>query len=267
MVRIVLVGILGCLIPLAAFAWYFHLQPSGPSAPRSNVSDAAIAARVGIQPSDLPGWASSAPTGNAFAAGATSHGAAGLSTAVQASAVMARCLHVPISAVEGAFGMGSAIGQRTAELGSPVYADPSGNGGAVNSVVDVVKTPHVQQSNAAVFQDQALFATCYQPFVQAMLPYTTAGAPGEPVFATATVQPVPVPLPTGPESVQVAAFQIARIANEPGQTATVVTTAIAVFDGRVQTTLGTVSNFVFPIDTENQLVRDMEIRTIGASRL
>lgn len=163
--------------------------------------------------------------------------------------------------------MGSAIGQRTAEVASPVYADPSGNGGAVNSVVDVVKTPRIEQSNSAVFQDQALFATCYQPFVQAMLPYTTGSGATAPVFATATVQPVAVPVPTGPAAVQVAAFQIARIANEPGQTTTVVTTAIAVFDGRVQATLGTVSNFVFSIDAQNQLVRDLEIRAIGASQL
>ena len=163
--------------------------------------------------------------------------------------------------------MGSAISQRTAEMASPVYADPSGNGGAVNSVVDVVKTSHVQQSNAAVFQDPALFATCYQPFVQAMLPYTTASVAAGPVFATATVQPVIVPSALGPDDFQVAAFQIARIGNDGGQTTTVVTTAIAVSGGRVQATMGTVDNFVFPLDVENQLVRNMEARVIGVSQL
>ena len=66
---------------------------------------------------------------------------------------------------------------------------------------------------------------------------------------------------------QVAAFQIARIANDPGLTTTVVTTAIAVFSGRVQATLGTVSNFVFSIDAQNQLVHNVEVRTIGVSQL
>lgn len=162
--------------------------------------------------------------------------------------------------------MGSAISQRTAEATSPSYADPSGNGGAVNSVVDVVKTPQIQRANSNVFQDPSLFATCYQPYVQAMLPYATGSGSG-PGFATATVQPVVVPVPTGPADVEVAAFQIARIANDPGQTTTVVTTAIAVFGGRVQATLGTVSNFVFSIDAQNQLVHDVEVRTIGVSQL
>ncbi len=113
------------------------------------LSDAAIAGRVGIQPGDLAGWSASAPTmGNVFAAGATTHGAAALNTAEQASTVLARCLHVPASAVDGAFGMGDAITQRSAEAASPSYADPAGNGGAVSSVVDVVKTPQIGQADA-----------------------------------------------------------------------------------------------------------------------
>ena len=38
------------------------------------------------------------------------------------------------------------------------------------------------------------------------------------------------------------------------------------FDGRVQATLGTVSDLVFSIDAQNDLVRDLEVRTIGVSR-
>ena len=86
-------------------------------------------------------------------------------------------------------------------------------------------------------------------------------------FATATVQPIVVPVPAGPGVVTVAGFQIARIANDKGQTKTVVTTATAVFDGRVQATMGTVSNLVFSLDAQNQLVRDLEVRTIGVSQL
>ncbi len=266
MLRLVLVTVLVGLIPVAAGVWYFHLQPSPTRSPGTSPSDMAIAARVGIQPGDLPGWSATAlRMGNPFAAGATTQGAAALRTAQRASTVLARCLHVPVSAVDGAFGMGSAVSQRTAQVSSPSYADPSGNEGAVSSVVDVVKNEQIQQADSDVFQNPALFATCYQPFVQAMLPYAVGG--GAAGFATATVQPVVVPVPTGPADVEVAAFQIARIANEQGQTTTVVTTAIAVFDGRVQATLGTVSDFVFSLDAQNQLVRDMEIRTVGVSEL
>jgi hypothetical protein len=230
------------------------------------LSDTAIAGRIGIQPGDLVGWSATAPRmGNAFAAGATTNGPAALGTAVQASTVLARCLHVPVSAVDGAFGMGNSISQRTAEVASPSYADPAGNGGAVNSVVDMVQSPQVGAADASVFQNPALFATCYQPFVQAMLPYATGG--GGTGFATATVQPVVVPVPNGPGTVTVAAFQIARIANDPGQTKTVVTTATAVFVGRVQATLGTVSDLVFSINAQNALVRDLEIRSLGVGEL
>jgi hypothetical protein len=265
--RLVLLAVIAALIPLAVAVWSTQGQPSGGGGTTRSLSDTAVAGRVGIQPGDLPNWSSSAPrAGNAFAAGATANGPAGLNTAVQAATVMARCLHVPVSAVEGAFGMGSSISQRTAEVTSPSYADPSGNGGSVNSVVDVVKTPQIARANANIFQDPSLFATCYQPYVQAMLPFA-AGSGAGPGFATATVQPVLVPVPTGPADVEVAAFQIARIANDPGLTTTVVTTAIAVFGGRVQATIGTVSNFVFSIDAQNQLVHDVEVRTIGVSQL
>ena len=266
MVRLIVFTVLAGLIPIAAGLRYFHAQGATGHITGVALSDVAIAGRVGIQPGDLPGWSTNATRmGNAFAAGATTHGAAGLNTAEQASTVLARCLHVPVSAVDGAFGMGSAVTQRTAEVTSPSYADPAGNGGAVNSVVDVVQSPQVGEADASVFQNPALFATCYQPFVQAMLPYAPGG--GGSGFATATVQPVVVPVPEGPGTVTVAGFQIARIANEPGQTKTVISTATAVFDGRVQATLGTVSNLVFSLNAQDQLVRNMEIRTIGVGQL
>src|ERR1019366_8995588 len=162
-------------------------------------------------------------------------------------------------------GMGAAVSQLSAEVPSLSYADPAGNGGTESSVADVVKSTNAQAADASVFQDPALFATCYQPFVQAMLPYSPVG--GGAGFATATVQPLVVPVPAGPGTVTAAGFQIARIANDKGQTKTVISTATAVFDGRVQVTLGTVSNLVFSIDAQNQLVRDIEIRTIGVSQL
>ncbi len=199
LVRLVIFTVLAGLIPIAAGVRYFHTQGSTGRIPAGLLSDTAIAARVGIQKGDLPGWSTVAlRMGNPFAAGATTDGAAALRTAEQASTILARCLHVPVSAVDGAFGMGSAASQRTAEVTSPSYADPSGNGGAVSSVVDVVQSAKIGQADASVFQNPALFATCYQPYVQAMLPY--AAGSGGVGFATATVQPVVVPVPDGPGS-------------------------------------------------------------------
>ncbi len=266
LVRLVLFTVLAGLIPIAAGVRYFQMQSTSGHIVGVPLSDTLIAARVGIQAGDLPGWsASTSNPGNVFAAGATTHGSVALSAAEQASTVMARCLHVPVSAVDGAMGMGDAISQLSAEVPSPSYADPAGNGGSVSSVADVVKSTNAQAADASVFQDPALFATCYQPFVQAMLPYSPVG--GGAGFATATVQPLVVPVPEGPGAVTVAGFQIARIANDRGQTKTVISTATAVFDGRVQVTVGTVSNLVFSIDAQNQLVRNIEIRTIGVSQL
>jgi hypothetical protein len=266
LVRLVLFTVLAGLIPIAAGVRYFQMQSTSGHIVGVPLSDSLIAGRVGIQAGDLPGWsASTSNPGNVFAAGATTHGAGALSTAEQASTAMARCLHVPVSAVDGALGMGAAVSQLSAEVPSLSYADPAGNGGTVSSVADVVKSTNAQAADASVFQDPALFATCYQPFVQAMLPYSPVG--GGAGFATATVQPLVVPVPAGPGTVTAAGFQIARIANDKGQTKTVISTATAVFDGRVQVTLGTVSNLVFSIDAQNQLVRDIEIRTIGVSQL
>ena len=264
--RIVLVTVLFGLTPVAVGAWYFHVVGTTPHVQGAGVSDAAMAARVGIVPGDLPGWAS-APSngGNALAAGAITGGPAAARTAAQASSVLARCLKVPLSSVDGAFGMGVATQQLTAEVVSPVYADPAGNG-TVSSVVDVVRSVKAQQADAAVFADPALFSTCYQPYAQAMLPYADTTGTGAPGFATATVEPVVVPVPSG-IGVEVAGFQIARIANLKGQTVTQVTTATAVFGGRVQATFGTVSTFVFPLDAQYRLVHNIEARVIGVDEL
>jgi len=98
-----------------------------------------------------------------------------------------------------------------------------------------------------------------------MLPYVPHSGPGAGSFSTATVQPLAVPVPLRGSGMQVAGFQIARIGSVKGQTVTTVTTAVAVFGGRVQATLGSVSNFVFPIDTQTKLIQDLEARVAGVS--
>ncbi len=128
------------LIPIAAGVRYFQMQSTTGHIAGVPLADSVIAGRVGIQAGDLPGWVASTPTaGNVFAAGAATQGTAAANTAAQASTDMARCLHVPVSAVAGAFGMGDGVSQLTAEVASPSYADPGGNG-SVSSVADVVKS-------------------------------------------------------------------------------------------------------------------------------
>ena len=263
--RVALVTVLLGLIPIAGGVWYFHYRVSSSVPPGEALADAAIAIRVGIQPYDMAGWKSSpVQAGNVFAAGASTAGPLAASTAAQESTVVARCLHVPLSALQGAFGMVAAASQRTAEVVSPSYTDPR-SGGTASSVVDVVASSDTAAADAQVFADPSLFATCYQPYAQAMLPYGVA--PGTPPggFSTATVQPVVVPLPYSPD-VQVAAFQIARIGQVKGQTVNDITIAVAVFGGRTQASVAMSSNFVFPVDTQLQLVRAVEARVVGVDQ-
>jgi len=262
--RLVLVTVLVVLVPVAIGVWSIRTAPP-PAAPLT-MSDHALAARVGIQPGELSGWQSERTLpANVFAAGANT-GTIAASTARHASVVLARCLRVSQSALDDAFGIGPAAAQRSAEVGSRTYLDPAGNGGGVSSLVDVESTAATGRADAQVFADPSLFATCYQPFAQVMLPFADAtGTTGG--FTGATVEPTVVPVPAPGSNVVVAAFQIARIGTADGQSVTSVTTAVAVFGGRVQATVDMVSDFAFPLTAQDQLVRDIEARVIGTSLL
>jgi len=263
LIRVTIVALLVALVLVAGTIWLVR-PGSGGTPARAPESDAAIAARVGLQRSELPGWQSRpAPPADVFAAGATTRGAAAARTAARSSAVLARCLHVPVSALDGAFDMGGAAAQRSARAASRRFADPAGDAGAISSLVDVVRTDKDGRADAAVFGDPSLFATCYQPYVQAMLPF----APGAPPqgFATATVQPTVVPVLSGTSDVEIAAFQIARIGNDHGQSVTTVTTAVAVFGGRVLATVDATSDLVFPLDTLDSALQHVEARVLGVS--
>jgi len=265
LVRVTVLALVVALVLVGATIWIARPGAGGPTGP-SPVSDAAIAARVGIQRGELPGWAGqSGRVADVFAAGATTRGRAASRTAARSSTVLARCLHVSVAALDSAFDMGSAAQERTARSASRLYADPEGDGGAISSVVDVVRSDGAGRADAAVFADPSLFATCYQPYVQAMLPF----APGAPRsgFATATVQPTVVPVPSGSSDVEVAAFQIARIGNDDGQSLTTVTTAVAVVGGRVLATVDATSDLVFPLDTQDAVVQQIEARVLGVSLL
>jgi hypothetical protein len=187
-------------------------------------------------------------------------------TAQTATVVLARCLHVPVSAVDGAFGLGG-VSIPSGRADSRIYVDPSGGGSTVSSSVDVMRSVRDEQNDFRVFENPSLFATCYQPFAQAMLPYTVVADTGSSGLSFATVEPVVVPPPPDGAATQVAAFQIARIGNDKGQTVTMITTAVAIYGGRLQASIGTVSDFVFPLDVQNTVVHSIEARVIGASLL
>ena len=254
-VRLVVFTVLAGLIPIAAGVRYFQDQGTTGHIAGVSLSDAAIAARVGIQPTDLPGWSAAAPRmGNAFAAGATTHGSAALNTAEQASTVLARCLHVPVSAVDGAFGMGSSVSQRTAEVTSPSYADPAGNGGAVNSVVDVVQSPQVGRGRRERLPGPGLV----RHLLPALRPGDAALRLGGGSSRLRHRHRAARRRPGARQDPARSRWPGSRSPASPtstGQTKTVVTTATAVFDGRVQATLGTVSNLVFSLNAQDQLVR------------
>ena len=217
--RVVLVTVLLGLIPIAGGVWFFHFRVAPARLPGASLSDAAIAIRVGIQPGDLPGW-KGAPTqlGNAFSAGASTAGPEAANAAAQASTVFARCLHVPPSALDGAFGMGGAAAQRTAEVASPLYADPErqrwrrelggrrgalgpGPGGRRRGLPDPGAVRHLLP---------ALSSRRCCPTAAARW-RRREGSPPPRCSPSWSLSP------TAP-GVQVAAFQIARIGNDNGQT-------------------------------------------------
>ena len=264
--RAVFVVALISMSAVAAGLWYTRSAGSSPAVTPNRSKDTALASSVGIRPGDLTGWQAQQSLGsNPFAAGAGLSSQA-MRTAQQAKAVLARCLRVPVSAVDGAFGLG-APPSPSGQANSPVYVDPSADGGTVGSTVAVMQSARDEQADFRIFQDPNLFATCYQPYAQAMLRYTAAAGSGSPALSFATVEPVTVPSPPIGSPAQVAAFQIARIGTVNGQTVTEVTTAIAIYGGRLQASIGTVSDLVFPIDAQNQLVHAVEARVIGASLL
>lgn len=237
----------------AAGGWYYkrHNSSSGTPSPAAVQADLAIAAHAGIQRTDVPGW-TTAPgsAGNAFApVVALSPAAAGASS--NALTALARCLHVPVADVTGAFG--GATSSRTAQTASPTFVDPSAAETTASSVVDVMQAPSAEQADFSVFSNAAGFTTCYQPYAQAMLPYTRSASAAP--FTAVTVQATSVTAPAN-NQVHVEAFQITR--SRAGASAT--TTAVAVFGGRVQATLSLASPAAFPPPVGASLVANVEGR-------
>jgi hypothetical protein len=250
--RAVILVVVLVLVIGAAGAWYYKKNQSSPTTPSAtpDLADLAVAARVGVQTSDLAGWTKTASQGDAFAP-KTVNSAAAVAAGTKASTTLAQCLHLPTADVSDAFDS-SSVG-RTAGVSSPTFNDPGAAGTTAGSVAGVMGSAATVTDDAKVFSNGSLFVSCYQPYAQAMLPYvgTAGGAP----FTSVTVQQAIVPRPAS-SSVTDAAYQITRT----GTGGSVVTTAVAVLGGRVETTLAMTSTTTFPTTVASSLVTAVEGR-------
>ncbi|MGH9019101.1 MAG: hypothetical protein ACRDY1_15225 [Acidimicrobiales bacterium] len=263
--RVVLVLVVILLIIGAAGGWYYkrHHSPTGRSAapPAAKTkADQTLATTIGIQLSDLgTGWTSTpGTTGDAFAANAQNT-AASTTAQTKATATLAGCLKVAVADVSRAFG--GPTPNRTAAASTPTYIGGSVPGTAANSVVDVMRAPSAEHADQKVFADPTTFASCYQSYAQSMLAYAvpaTAAAANE--FTSVTVAPATVPAPSS-SRVHTEAFTVTRVGK-----LTSVTTAVAVFGGRLQATLNLVSSGTFPATTESTVVAAVEARVTSNLR-
>jgi len=213
------------------------------------------------QAPDLPGWsAKPLSASNPFAMGASSSDAAARASAATAGS-LAACLGVSPTTLSAATGAGgSDTADRSAVVGSRLYGAPAGDPSTAFSSTEVMASSSVVQADAKVFQNASLFATCYEPYAQKMLPYVASTlGPGQRLDA-ATVQPMAVPAPPAGSGVHAYGFQVTILGHSGSNGFTVVLDEVAVLGGRVQTTLAMDSDVVFPIDAQASLVQAAEAR-------
>jgi hypothetical protein len=257
--KVVIILVVILLIAGGAGAWYYHRHHSSPTrplvpTPQQVSTDAALAGRVGIQAADLDGWPTTpGSVGDAFAP-TTIASPPAIQAQARASSSLAQCLHVPLADVTRAFGGPSTA--RTATSSTATYNDPTLTGTTASSVVDVMRGPVSEHADFGVFSNPTTFAGCYQPYAQAMLPYAPAAA-GSP-FTSVTITGATVPTPAS-SRVHVGAFVITRTS----AAGPVVTTAVAVFGGRVQATLD-MSTTTFPVTNQSTLVTAVEGRVAAS---
>jgi len=254
------------LVAGGATGWYYsqhHALPFlGSSAPPVNAArDLGLAATTVIQPPDLSGWTVQGPATEPFAMGSASSAAAAQASA-GASGSLAQCLRVSPSTLSAATGAaGASVPAHTAFAASRAYADSSGD--AAGSVTDVMDSSSVVQADAKVFANASLFATCYQPYVQAMLPYLSTQWGSHQGFDTATVDPTSVAIPS--PGVHAYAFAITLFGHSGDVGTTASLTDIAVFGGRFQATMSLYSPLVFPVDAQSALVGSTESRVAAVA--
>jgi len=257
--RIVILLVVILLVIGAAGGWYYerHHSKSGHAAPTpvQLQGDVALAAHVGVQASDLPGWKTTPGSSNSALVSVAVPSAAATAAQRTATATLAQCLKVPTAEVTRAFGGPSPA--RTAVATTPVYGDPGGAGLSVSSAVAVMRGPTSEHADFNVFSAAAAFATCYKPYAQAMLPYAAGSAAA--TFTSVTVQPATVTgVPTSRLHVQ--AFDVARTAGK----ATVVTAVVVIFGGRAQAIVAMASPSGFPATTGSSLISAVEGRVAAS---
>jgi hypothetical protein len=253
--RVVILVIVVVLVIAGLGGWYYqrHHSKAGHVPPTSAQidSDVALAAHVGVQAGDLSGWKTTPGSpGSAFTSVVTPSAAA---TAAEKSATstLAQCLKVPTAQVTRAFDGTSPA--RTALSTTPVYNNPTTAGITAGSAVATMTGPASEHTDFKVFSDTTTFATCYKPYAQAMLPYAANTATA---FTSVNVAATSVPTIAN-SRLHVAAFEIIRTAGS----ASTVTTAVAIFGGRLQTILALTSPTTsFPPTTETPLLNAIEGR-------
>jgi hypothetical protein len=254
---------------VAASAWYWHKHGTLPlignnTPPLNPVRDAGIAHGAVVVPADLPGWnASARPSTPVFAFGAAgSVRAQGVSA--NASGSMASCLGVSGSVLSAATGIaGSTVPDRTGTAFSPMFVNPA-DGSTVSSTAVVMSSSDDVRADAKVFSNASLFGTCFQPYVQSMLPFLGAVVGTAQHFDTATVDPMSLPDP--PSGVRAYGFQITLLGHNGDNGTTLVIDAVAAFAGRVESTLAMTNSIVFPVGTQANLIHATEASLTSVSR-
>jgi hypothetical protein len=258
------------LVATGAGVYYYtkhHTLPLiGHNAPPPDPArDLVLATSTVVQPADLPGWTVHAPSApNPFAMGASSSAKAGQVSAA-ASTDLAVCLQVSPSTLSAATGAsGATVPDRTVSASSHVFVKP-GDGSLAGSEADVMSSTSDVQADAKVFSNGGLFATCYEPYVQSMLPYLSAiTGPGQ-TFDTATVAPLGIQAPPAHSGVHAYGFQITLLGHSGNTGVTMVLDDVAVFGGRTQANLSMSSSLVFPVDTQGALVQSTEARVAAVA--
>jgi hypothetical protein len=251
--RLFIVLVVLLLLIGAAGGWYYkrhHSSAGAPSTPPAAVvqADDTLAASVGVQHGDLPGWTTTPGSpGNPFTAAVTSSGAT--TAMATATTALSDCLHLPATEVTGAFGDPSP--SRTAQSATPTYTAPTPPGTTASSVVDVMRGATAERADFQVFSDPE-FSACYGVYAQTMLPYSPLAPTGS-SFASVTVAPATVPTPAN-SRIHIEEFVITRT----GPAGTVTTTAAALFGGRIQTTVDMTSTSTFPATVQSSLVTAVE---------
>jgi hypothetical protein len=191
-----LLVILLIVVVVAAGVFYYFKKHSSSTpavttptvtAPSGTAADIALAGSINLRLTDLPaGWARSPTTVQGAIPPVTP-----AASQVQAERVFAACVGQPLAVVAGMFGTAALPGQ-TAAVKSPTFESGANANIQMYSTTTVMGTAAEAAPLAAPFAN-ANFLTCFTQYQSALI---AASVPG----ATAKVQPVTLPVPSGVKS-------------------------------------------------------------------